>query len=435
IVDLSDLWLFLDAYESDLAWLRYGQKVSFTVEAYPGETFTGTISFIEPEMNRKTRTVRIRVDVPNADGRLKPGMFASALVSAQVAAGGQVYVPDLAGKWICPMHPNVVEDGPGQCPECGMDLVPADTMGYVKTAEDSGKPTRPEHVKGVEAPIVIPTSAVLRTGKRAVVYVQLPDQEQPTFEAREIVLGPKAGDVYLVTEGLQEGETVVTHGAFKIDSSLQIQAKPSMMSGDVKMEAGQGTSDEGQMPGMDMGDTDMPMALYDMNQKKNLYIDRNNEIKDIVRIPEQVDNPQRFRISRVQFPINEVQRLLPNYFELQKALSSDNLEAAKEAVDAMAAQTGENSLLQKFFSSMSKREKLDYMRYPYFDQLSQWMVAALQKDPSLYDGTAYYLSCPMANDNQGAPWLQPTDAPSNPYFGEDMKYCSESLGTLGSKAN
>ena len=79
------------------------------------------------------------------------------------------------------------------------------------------------------APLVIPASAPLITGKRAVVYVQLADPNKPTFEGREIILGPRAGDYYLVEEGLTEGEIVVTNGNFKIDSALQIQAKPSMM--------------------------------------------------------------------------------------------------------------------------------------------------------------------------------------------------------------
>ena len=62
-----------------------------------------------------------------------------------------------------------------------------------------------------------------------IVYVQVPDQEKPTFEGREIVLGPRAGDYYLVGQGLHEGELVVTNGSFKIDAELQIQARPSMM--------------------------------------------------------------------------------------------------------------------------------------------------------------------------------------------------------------
>jgi len=59
--------------------------------------------------------------------------------------------------------------------------------------------------------------------------VELPDAEKPTFEGREIVLGPRAGDYYIVREGLREGERVVTRGAFKIDGALQIVARPSMM--------------------------------------------------------------------------------------------------------------------------------------------------------------------------------------------------------------
>jgi hypothetical protein len=58
---------------------------------------------------------------------------------------------------------------------------------------------------------------------------QFAPSDRPTFEGREIVLGPRAGDYYLVRHGLEEGELVVTQGNFKIDAEIQIQAKPSMM--------------------------------------------------------------------------------------------------------------------------------------------------------------------------------------------------------------
>ena len=80
-----------------------------------------------------------------------------------------------------------------------------------------------------QPPLVIPASAPLITGRRAVVYVEKPQSEHPTFEGREVVLGPRAGDYYIVKSGLAEGQRVVTKGNFKIDSALQIQAKPSMM--------------------------------------------------------------------------------------------------------------------------------------------------------------------------------------------------------------
>ena len=65
--------------------------------------------------------------------------------------------------------------------------------------------------------------------QRAVVYVKVPGRKKPTFEGREVVLGPRVGERYVVVSGLQEGEEVVVRGNFKIDSALQIQAKPSMM--------------------------------------------------------------------------------------------------------------------------------------------------------------------------------------------------------------
>ena len=221
IADLSHLWVEFDAYESDLAWLRYGQTLEFTAEAFPGETFTGTVAFIDPTLDDRRRTVSVRVNVDNRDGRLRPGMFVRGAVKAQLAGSGQVVAPDLAGKWISPMHPEIVKDGPGPCDICGMPLVEAESLGFVDPADDS-----------VERPLVVPATAVLRTGTRAIVYVQMPDTDEPIFEGREVVLGPRAGDHYIVRSNLEAGEIVVTHGNFKIDSALQLSAKPSMMTPD-----------------------------------------------------------------------------------------------------------------------------------------------------------------------------------------------------------
>ena len=232
IVDLHDVWAILDAYESDIVWLRYGQDVSFEAEAYPGDTFHGRISFISPLLDEKTRTIKVRVNVDNSDGKLKPGMFVRAVVSAEIARSGQVMDPYLDNKWICPMHPSIIRDKPGTCPLCGMTLVSTKEMGYVSVAD-----TAP--------PLVVPASAVLKTGTRAVVYVQDMQAKRPTFNGREIVLGPRAGDYYLVTSGLTEGEQVVTEGNFMIDSALQIEAKPSMMDPE-------GGGSGGSMMGMNM---------------------------------------------------------------------------------------------------------------------------------------------------------------------------------------
>ena len=208
IADLSRVWVKLDAYESDMKWVRYGQPVSITTEAYPGEEFDGRIAFISPVLHEDTRTVKLRIDAKNPQGKLKPGMFVRATVKPRLAASGQVMSTELSDKWICRMHPGVVKDGSGDCDICGMPLVRTESLGYVSEEQFT------------EKPLVIPTSAPLMTGKRAVVYVKLPDAEKPTYEGREVVLGPRADEYYIVESGLKEGERVVTQGNFKIDSAL-----------------------------------------------------------------------------------------------------------------------------------------------------------------------------------------------------------------------
>jgi Cu(I)/Ag(I) efflux system membrane fusion protein len=218
IADLSQVWAKLDAYESDLAWIRYGQEVSFETEAYPGEVFRGRVSFIDPVLTGATRTVKVRVNVANPARKLKPGLFVRAVLRSAVATGGKVIDADLAGKWISPMHPEIVRDEPGNCDICGMDLVRSEELGFVSSADAA-----------IGAPLVIPASAPLLTGTRAVVYVRA-SNDPGRFAGRTVTLGPRVGDFYVVEAGLEEGELVVTEGNFKIDSALQILAKPSMMS-------------------------------------------------------------------------------------------------------------------------------------------------------------------------------------------------------------
>jgi len=217
IADLTTVWLLMDAYESDVQWLHYGQTVEFETEAYPGEKFTGTLSFISPVLDEQSRTVTLRVNVPNEDQRLKPGMFARAVIHAIPSSGGKVIAPELAGKWICPMHPEIIEDLHGECPTCQMPLETAESLGYVVAAAQG------------DLPLVIPDTAPLRTGKRAVVYIEKEKEDGIYYEGKIVKLGPHADGYYVVESGLEEGDVVVTKGNFKIDSALQIQAKTSMM--------------------------------------------------------------------------------------------------------------------------------------------------------------------------------------------------------------
>lgn len=387
IADLGELWLNLQSFESDLAKLRYGQEVTFTVEAWPGEIFTGRIAFLAPDVDRRTRTVPVRVTVANPDGRLKPGMFARGQVRVKLAGGNLIFAPDLAGKWISPMHPEIVKDGPGPCDVCGMALVPAESLGY--RALSPG-----------EAPVVAPASALLRTGKRAVVYVKKPDTESPAFEGREVVLGAEADGGVIIVSGLAEGDEVVTHGAFKIDSSLQILAKPSMMN----PEGG------GPPPGHDHGGA--PAAVGPApSTTPNEHAGH--------------DAPPALTLEPAP-----ARALLPAYFKLQAALAADDLDNSKAALRAMMEVTGHTGPLPDLLHSLLGVEKLDTLRRPAFEQISNAMIAALKKEPAALEGAVVRMRCPMVYDDRGADWLQPTDDLRNPYFGAAMLTCGDVVERL-----
>ena len=240
IADMSTLWVLLDVYESQLPWVQFGRSVAFATESWPGEIFKGRISFVSPVLDDKTRTVKARAVVGNADGRLKPNMLVHALVSVPVTEQGPAAVASLADKWVCPMHGEIVEDKAGQCPVCGMNLVPAKTLGYGVQG-------------GTTPPLVVPATAALVTGRKlnkAVVYVQVEGADKPTFMGREVTLGSRVGDDYVVLSGLMEGERVVTNGNFKIDSEMQIRAKPSMMSMEQKMPEAMASNEQTHCPVM-----------------------------------------------------------------------------------------------------------------------------------------------------------------------------------------
>ncbi len=391
IADLSEVWVMLDAYESDLPWLRFGQKVEFEAEAVPGRKFEGTIAFIAPMLDPKSRTVKVRVNADNPGQILKPEMFVRAQVWATLAGEGNVISPDLAGKWISPMHPEIVRDEPGDCPVCGMALVRVEDLGY----------TLPEGSE--EAPLIVPTSAVLKTGKRSIVYVEVPDQEQPTYEGREVLLGPRAGGYYIIEEGLKEGEKVVTEGSFKIDSALQILARPSMMNPDEASEF-----------------TDGPDPVFEA--------------------------PTEFRQS--------LGSVFGSYLEVQKALAADDPELAKEKAGAFGQQLqqvdmklvegeahetwmGQLAALRGAADQIAGAKDIAAMRVA-FEPLSNAMTKTVTSFQPLGMDHIYEVHCPMAFDFKGASWLQDKEDVLNPYFGSEMLTCGsvkrEVLGTQSSEA-
>jgi len=218
LADLSTVWLMLELFPEDAAAIRYGQKVKAEVQSLPGRKFTGRVAFIDPMVNCRTRTVGVRVVMPNEDGLLRIGDYAKATISVPLDGSGnppeRVYDPELADKWISPRHPHVVESSPGACRVCGVPLVPAAQFGYASEPCEGGRA------------LVVPRNAVLMAGESSVVYVEA---EPGRFEIRRVTLGPSNGDEIAVLAGVKAGEQVACSGNFLIDSQMQLAGNPSLI--------------------------------------------------------------------------------------------------------------------------------------------------------------------------------------------------------------
>ncbi|MCF7826438.1 MAG: efflux RND transporter periplasmic adaptor subunit [Candidatus Marinimicrobia bacterium] len=367
IADLSKVWLILDAYERDLPWLAYGQKLSFSVAGLPGRTYSANISYIDPLVDPMTRSVTVRAVLDNPQGLLKPGMLAEATISVSLNGEGYVITPDLSGKWTCPMHPEVMESHPGDCPVCGMNLVKI-------TKKDMKSPIASDA-------LLIPGTAVLKTGKRALVYVEQESEDLLTYEMREVVLGPRVGDDYIILSGLAEGERVVTKGNFKIDSAMQIAGKTSMMSA-AKSKALVAISAEFQ--------THLSLIYQDY-----LLLQSKLAGDDLKASGEALNK----LLSRINSEDIAGERMPQPWVKLKRTL--DNTVAVDKA----------NMTLESIRKS--------------FDPLSQFVLGLQTTFGHFNDTTLYEIFCPMAFDNQGASWLQTDKQVKNPYFGARMLDCGE----------
>jgi len=168
IADLSKVWVLFDVYESDMTWIKKGDKVKFSIPSLPGESLEGIISYIDPVIDPKTRVARARVEYDNSVGKLKPEMFVSGVVEARL--------------------------------------------------------TRKSNS------VVVPKTAVMWTGKRSLVYIKNTSDMGVSFNMREVTLGPALGDSYIIESGLRGGEEIAVSGTFSIDAAAQLAGKPSMMS-------------------------------------------------------------------------------------------------------------------------------------------------------------------------------------------------------------
>ncbi|MBN2326837.1 MAG: efflux RND transporter periplasmic adaptor subunit [Candidatus Omnitrophica bacterium] len=319
IADLSVIWCELEAYESDLIWMEVGRPAAFTTPALPGQTFSGRIAYIDPILKPETRTVRVRVNVDNSKGLLKPGMYVTAAIQASLHGG--------------------------------------------------------------EPQLMIPDGAPLITGERAVVYLEVPGREKPTYEGREITLGSKTQDGYIVKEGLQEGDVVVTRGAFQIDSALQIIARPSMMN------PGEGSSAAGRH---EQGHAAMQMENEPPQENESSVISR-----------------------------SFLETAAPIYLDIQQALAGDDFKQANAAWKRLY-QEWKNP--PEFMQAGNKAGDISALRASFHD-LSILLAASLQKHGNPTSQTLHLTHCTMAFDFKGADWVQAGGEVRNPYFGSEMLMC------------
>jgi Cu(I)/Ag(I) efflux system membrane fusion protein len=326
LTNLGSVWVDFDAYENQLDLFTRGQEITITTNAYPGREFKAQIHFIDPVLDARTRTVTVRATLGNAEGLLKPGMFVSGRVALEGSGG--------------------------------------------KTA------------------LTIPASAVMWTGERSVVYVRSRAGE-PVFEMREVILGNRVGEDFVIEGGLEAGTEIVTHGTFTVDAAAQLQGKRSMMN------AGMGQPEEGTSP------------------------------------PTSVELSPTF--------LRSLGGALSSYFEVKDALVASDPALVAEKAEAMRKtlpagakewDAGEREALAKLENSLDRISGATDLKTQraQFRLLSDVLIGIAK--PLGTPKTPLYLQyCPMANDNRGAYWISRDSSIRNPYYGEAMLTCGEVRAT------
>jgi membrane fusion protein, copper/silver efflux system len=319
VVNLNKLWVLLDAYESDLQFLNLGNEINFSVAGFPGDEFKAKITFIDRLINPNTRAASVRAEITNSGQKLKPEMFVTARIrtNAKSAASG----------------------------------------------------------------ISVPRTAVLWSGKRSVIYVKVPDAELPSFEMREVTLGPRMGDNYIIEAGLQAGEEIVTNGVFAIDAAAQLSGQFSMM-----------------------------------KRPKTKSLDVSQEFRD--QITSVADAYFLVKNNLVKDNLSEAQKSLST---LDQNLGKVNMNLVKgEAHDLWM---GMLSGLKDAKTKMANTKDLEEAR-KHFSMLSFHMLEVTETF-GLNKAVVYKDFCPMAFGNQGAYWLSEQKEITNPYFGASMLTCGE----------
>ncbi len=377
IANLSTVWLLLQLFPQDAAMIRFGQRVEVNVPSAPAIPLEGRVAFISPVVDDNTRTVDVRIELLNTDGALRPGDYASATVLIPLGQQDLVYDSDLAGKWISPMHPQIIRDEPGSCPICGMALVSTQRYGY-----------SPEPVAQPEV-LVVPRRAVLMTGSTSLVYVEI---EPGRFEIRPVKLGSLLRDDAVIHSGVAVGEQVAVSGTFLIDSQMQLAGKPSLIDPE----------------------------------------------RAIARKPE-AEGPMKLPVAasiRVMGSLgDDIELLYTSYSALVTALASDQLPSATqvEALQGTARRLATADSLEQSLRNLASQidqtvahihhRPLEEAREQFkgISHLILQMAASVRGDNAKSEMIHYY--CSMVPSG-GADWLQIEKPTANPYMGSKMLRCA-----------
>ncbi|MEM1122130.1 MAG: efflux RND transporter periplasmic adaptor subunit [Bacteroidota bacterium] len=336
VMDLSRLWVVFDAYEEDLANIRLGNVIEFTTPALPNKIFKTKVTYIDPLINPSTRTAAVRTEINNTSRLLKPEMFVKGTLSSKS-----------------------------------------------KTV--------------AKAQLTVPKTAVMWTGKRSVVYTKVPDTEIPSYQFREVELGEVVGANYLVISGLENGEEVVTNGAFSIDAAAQLNNQRSMMNQEVKIK-------KPAQIGIPDFQAETPVAFKaQLGELTEKYI----VLKDAFV----ATDPTAATVAATTFneALKEIDRML---------LSGEAHDYWMKKLNG----------LNKHSAKIAKIEEVEKQRKQ-FQGITKLLIPVLQAFG--VEGTTIYIQhCPMAFDNRGADWLSTEEQIRNPYFGDRMMKCGSVTGTI-----
>lgn len=353
IADLNSVWVMFEAYESDIPWIQVGNIVDFTINAIPGKNFKGKVTYIDPFVSSSTRVAKVRVELKNPGNKLLPEMYANGIIKAKLT--------------------------------------------NIKNA------------------IIIPKSAVLWTGKRAVVYVKVPHEKTISFVYREIILGQDMGNFYIVAKGLKEGEVVATNGVFRIDASAQLIGQKSMMN----PTGSKGNT--GGMAGMDMGgdkkEKETKTEMNDAEMKKMVMIDKSK-----------IDPKFKSQLGEVVDAYIHLKDLLFDGDFAEAKMQSKNVEKALNNVDMLVLLGDAHNEWMKDLKKMNLQvtsimnaKDIENQRIS-FAKLGPELGKSIEKFGFKNSNKPLYLEyCSMKD----VYWLSYDKTIKNPFYGDEMPTCGE----------